>query len=159
MYRERLLAVSSHPHNGQTVKGGATGEWPENVRSALQDAIRAHEAMTTATAECTYRLTILAGLVTSCGGGSRLLEACAAALNITRQALHPYVLVAARWPLDDLGRTLRRRDVLDRCLSGSHVHLLARLPYRARQECIERVLCEGLSVRQLRDLILKSSRR
>jgi hypothetical protein len=78
------------------------------------------------------------------------VKLCAEALRLSRRAFEPYALVARCWTEEELSVLLARRDKRGRCLTASHLLVLAPLPRALRAQWTEFSLIQGLSVRELR---------
>jgi CheY-like chemotaxis protein len=133
---------------------------PPDLRVLAEDVLDAFAKERTLQADLAYRLALLAqGAASStAASGSSIFEACARAVGLSRQTLQPYATVAARWTGPELRRLLaERRNVRGEPISISHLVELARLSNPTRDEWLERVYAEGLTVRQLRDLLRNNS--
>ncbi len=89
--------------------------------------------------------------------GSRVLDACATRLGLTRPTLHAYALVGACWTEFELRRILSRRNAQGQPISAYHLERLARLPGTLRGDLLERVFRESLSVSALDSLLRRRS--
>jgi DNA-binding response OmpR family regulator len=147
---ERAIAARSPPA-GEVDETELSEELQALVGDVL-DTIASERALE---AEQAYRLALLAkaALASTTPRGSPI-EACARAVGLSRQTLQPYALVASRWSAPELKRLLaERRNVRGEPISISHLVMLAKLPRATRDSWIERVFSEGLTVRQLRDIL------
>ncbi len=82
--------------------------------------------------------------------GARAVPLLATALGRDETTLYRYGQVAARWNAADLAKLLKRTDVYGEPLSWSHlVELTAIHLKRERERWTEKILTEGLSVREL----------
>ncbi len=86
--------------------------------------------------------------------GTQAVAQLAAALDEEVPTLYRYATVAERWTAHEVEQLMSRRTASGRSLCWSHFVLLANVAYsRRRIELYERVLREGLSVRQLAAII------
>ena len=92
-------------------------------------------------------------------GGTHVPSATGATFDVADPVSNqPYATVAARWSAPELRQLLAaRRNVRGEPISISHLVLLARLSNPARDQWTERVFDEGLTVRQLRELLRNES--
>jgi CheY-like chemotaxis protein len=150
---ERVIAVRSPP------PPGTTDELPPDLRALAGDVLDVFAQERSLEAEQAYRLALLAqAAFASVGRDWSVIEACARAVGLSRQTLQPYATVAARWSAPELRQLLAaRRNVRGEPISISHLVLLARLSNPARDQWTERVFDEGLTVRQLRELLRNES--
>lgn len=90
--------------------------------------------------------------------GARGVILLATALGRDETTLYRYGQVATRWTGDELGVLLKRVNIFGEPISWSHlVELTAVNSKRDRAALVERVLGEGLSVRELARVISSSS--
>jgi CheY-like chemotaxis protein len=133
---------------------------PADLRILAEDVLDAFAKERALQADLAYRLALLAqgAAASTAASGTSIFEACARAVGLSRQTLQPYATVAARWTGPELRQLLaERRNVRGEPISISHLVELARLSNPTRDEWLERVYAEGLTVRQLRDLLRGSS--
>jgi hypothetical protein len=156
--------------SGQMGSGGETPPWgspddsrrevelPEDLLDLLEAVNRAAAGIRVAEAEHACRIAALARA--SAGRraphGLTATEACARALGVARSTLQAFAALAARWTPDDLRMMFGRRDARGRALSLSQILLISRLPRGAREQCVQRILAQGLSVRELRREIVRA---
>jgi hypothetical protein len=130
---------------------------PASVRGQVAflveaEAIRAEHEATRA-----YYLAMIARSALAEGG--RCIDAVAKHLGLTRNALSPFALLAARWTVDELRELLVfRRTAKGHRLSVSHLVELGRLSGVTRAQLLARALMEDLTVRQLRVAIAELER-
>jgi hypothetical protein len=150
---ERVIAVRNPP------APGTTDELPGDLRALADDVLDVFAQERSLGAEQAYRLAMLAQAAFATEGRDwSVIEACARAVGLSRQTLQPYATVAARWSAPDLRHLLAdRRNARGEPISISHLVLLARLANPARDHWLERVFDEGLTVRQLRELLRSDS--
>ena len=127
----------------------ALASLPDGVRALLEDALDAAALHERATAEWQSRLVRVATAAHRSGQSTTLLTATAKVLGMSRQTLHARALVGERWPDDELRTILSRKNSRGEPISLSHLELLAHLPRTRRQQWLERVLCDSLSVAEL----------
>jgi len=128
---------------------------PDELHKLAQDVLDTFAKERAVEAEQAYRLALLAkaAFLHKSARGSAI-AACARAVGLSRQTLQPYAIVATRWSAPELKQLLaERRNVRGEPISISHLVLLAKLPRATRDTWIERAFAEGLTVRQLRDLL------
>jgi DNA-binding response OmpR family regulator len=149
---ERVIAVHNPP------PPSAVDELPPDLRALADDVLDVFAQERSLEAEQAYRLALLAqAAFASEARDWSVIEACARAVGLSRQTLQPYATVVSRWSADELRRLLaERRNVRGEPISVSHLVLLSRLPNPARSLWLERVFGEGLTVRQLRELLRES---
>jgi DNA-binding NarL/FixJ family response regulator len=130
-------------------------ELADELHALVEDVCDAAAEVLFVDAEYVFRMAVLAQKAYGAADdGDPQFAACARAVGLSRQALQPYVLVAKRWTREELRVLLaERRNVLGKPMSVSHLHLLARLPRHAREEWVERVFSEGLTVSGLQQLL------
>jgi hypothetical protein len=132
-------------------------ELPADLHGLVRNASQAGEAVRAAEAEYAYRLALVArAALGRRAGAESAIDACSAALGVSRQSLQPFALVATRWASHDLLSLFTRRCSNGRPLSMSHLLLLVRLPRTDREVWANRALQESLDVRQLREAISAS---
>lgn len=150
---ERVIAVRSPP------PPGTSDELPADLRGLADDVLDVFAQERSLEAEQAYRLAMLAqAAFASEGRDWSVIEACARAVGLSRQTLQPYATVAARWSAPELRHLLaERRNAHGHPISISHLVLLARLSNPARDQWLERVFDEALTVRQLRELLRSDS--
>jgi hypothetical protein len=128
---------------------------PDDLAELLEAVNRASIDIRAAEAERACRIAALARA--SAGRHARrgltATEACAQALGVARSTLQAFAALAARWSPEDLRAMFRLHDARGRALSVSQLLLISRLPRRAREQTVRRILAEGLSVRELRKAI------
>jgi CheY-like chemotaxis protein len=147
---ERAVAARTPPPASDT-----DALTPE-LRVLAEDVLDAFARERTLQADLAYRLALLAqgAAASTTSPGASIIEACARAVGLSRQTLQPYATVAARWTGPELRQLLaERRNKFGEPISISHLVELARLSNPTRDEWLERVFAEGLTVRQLRDLL------
>ena len=82
--------------------------------------------------------------------GAGAVKRLAAALGWDRSTIYRYALIAKRWDAAGMTALLRRRSVHGEPISWSHLLLVVRIsPASRRAKLVDRVLDEGLSVRDL----------
>jgi DNA-binding NarL/FixJ family response regulator len=135
-------------------------ELPDDLRTLAGDVLDTFARERALHAEQAYRLALLAKAAfahPSLKGSP--IEACARAVGLSRQTLQPYALVATRWSAPELRHLLaERRNSRGEPISISHLVLLAKLPRATRDTWTERVFAEGLTVRQLREILKVAAR-
>jgi DNA-binding response OmpR family regulator len=150
---ERVIAVRNPP------AAGDVDELPSELRVLADDVLDVFAQERSIEAEQAYRLALLAqAAFASEERDWSVIEACARAVGLSRQTLQPYATVASRWTAPELLHLLaERRNARGEPISISHLVLLARLSNPARSQWLERVFDEGLTVRQLRELLRSES--
>ena len=133
---------------------------PDDLRALVEEAERADRAVGAAEAHLVH---CLAELSRAAQGrhvtGGSAIEACAAALGISRQTLQPLALIASRWGAAELREMFQRRGTRGRSMTASHMVLLARLPREQRAFWTERSLDGEVDVRELRRALGRKGRR
>jgi DNA-binding response OmpR family regulator len=154
---ERFLRVAEASARQRRARRSAPAggeDLPEDLRELVGGVLSTAVELGTKESEYAYRLALLA----RAANGRRLrgrsaTEACADAVNVSRQTLQVYATVAARWEPEALPALFKRRDCKGRPLTTSHLVAIARAPQSSRDELIEHALREGLDVRQLQALV------
>jgi hypothetical protein len=143
----RLAIVSRAAHR--------EADLPDDLRELLEAVNRASIDIRAAEAERACRIAALARAAAGrhARHGLTATEACARALGVARSTLQAFAALAARWTPEDLRTMFRHHDAGGRALSVSQLLLISRLPRQQRTECVQRILAEGLSVRELRKAI------
>lgn len=86
--------------------------------------------------------------------GKRAVGSLAKALGVDKSTLYDYAKVAGAWSNDELGELRERSTAKGLPLSFSHLLLIAEQEDKdTRDEWVEKVFAEALSVRQLRKLL------
>jgi hypothetical protein len=167
--RERIgagLLDGGIMESGERRSGVVTPPWgshreadlPEDLRELLQAVNLAAIDIRVAEAEHACRIAALASA--SAGRHTRrgltATEACARALGVACSTLQAFAALATRWTPEDLRTIFQQGDARGRALSVSQLLLISRLPRGAREQCLQRILAEGLSVRELRKAILRA---
>lgn len=143
---EGALVVDTEPEG--------VAQLPPELRPLAQDALDAFAKGRDVEAEQAYRLALLARAARAHSSAKRSgLADCARAIGVSRQTLQPYAVLASRWSPKELKELLARRNIHGEPISVSHLMQLARLPRPVRDAWTERVFAEGLTVRELRDLL------
>jgi CheY-like chemotaxis protein len=154
---ERAMAI----RNGSDSPDDSLREkLPADLRALAEDVLDSFAKERDLEAEQAYRLALLAkaAFAHRSPRGSAI-EACARAVGLSRQTLQPYAIVASRWSAPELKHLLaERRNANGEPISISHLVVLAKLPRPARDTWLERVFAEGLTVRQLRDILKGAAR-
>jgi hypothetical protein len=134
-------------------KARPNADLPLHLQELARDALQAIQELIEAEASYAWRLARLARAAHDHprGRGS-WLDACASVLGMTRQSLHPYVLLGSRWDLHDLQVLLRHREQ-GRRISLAQLFLIARRPRPEREEWIARIRRDDITVRGLRQAL------
>ncbi len=127
-------------------------ELGDDLRLLVDAALKSEGAKRMTEAEHMLRLSAVACAARGRRVGSRsAMDVCAQLLNMTRQTLQPYAVIASRWDsAAELLKFFELRGAKGRSLSPSHVLELARLPRHSRDSWVGRILTEGLDARDLR---------